>query len=260
MIKRRTIQLLVALIGAAGVLLLPAGKAGAASYTNACRNSVQTTNWDQVDVTLTATASPGSGKSVTLGNIQQTLAVPGAIFVAGYNLGLLSEGPNSIPATLHSVIDAVNTVQGSQTTNNDDTTISTTITDPDHAPGTGDESATPGTATATFADETWTAAATGKVGFHEHNDNAITGIAGGGIIAVAHLSGGVINVQFHCTSGTVAGSSPGVPSFSNAPEFASAKVEDPRCQGLRKKLRKAKKAHNKTKVKKIRKQMRKLGC
>jgi hypothetical protein len=34
----------------------------------------------------------------TLSNIQQTLNVPGTIFVAGYNLGLLSAGVNNVPA------------------------------------------------------------------------------------------------------------------------------------------------------------------
>jgi hypothetical protein len=260
MLNRRKAGLIVLGFTVASVFVL-ASQASAADYKNACRNSALGANWDQVDVSLNGTASPAApGGTVTLSNINQTLAVPPGIFVAGYNLGLLSEGANSIPATLHSVIDAANTAQGSETTNNVDVTISTTITDPDHNPSTGDETATPGTATAHFADETWTAGASGTISFHERNDTGITGATGGGIIAVAHLGGGAINVQFHCTSGTVAGSSPGVPTFSDAPSFASSQITNPACTKLRKKLKKAKKAHNKAKVKKIKSQLRKNGC
>jgi hypothetical protein len=251
-----------------------ASQAAAVDYTNACRNSAVGTNWDQVDVTLTGTASPATGGGpVTLSNIHQEVTVPGNIFVVGYNLGLLSEGDNTIPATLHSVFDAGNTAQGSETTNDANTNISTTITDPDHVPGNGDETATPGTASVNFADQAWTAGASGVINFAEHNDSAITGVAGGGSISIAHLAGGVINVQFHCTSGTVAGSNPGVPTFINAPSFASTQIQpaaagggagavatNPRCTSLHKKLKKAKKAHNKAKVKKIRRKLRKLGC
>jgi PKD domain len=218
--------LVVAVVVVVASLALSA-TAGAVSFTNACRNSAVPTNWDQVDVTQTAVSSPSAvspGDTVTLSNISQTLAVPGAIFVAGYNLGLLTVGPNTVPATLHSVIDGSNTVQGSQTTNNVDTSLSTTISDPDGTPGTGDETATPASATVSFADQTWTAGASGTIGFHEHRDDAVNGVSGGGIIAVAHLAGGFINVQFHCTPGSVTGSNPGVPTFFDAPNFASTSI------------------------------------
>jgi hypothetical protein len=222
--RRRAGAVVVAL--ALGIPFAFTSQAGAADYTNACRNSAIATNWDQVDISLngTAPASVTAGNPLTLSNIQESLTVPGAIFVSGYNLGLLTTGSNSIPATAHSVIDASNTVQGSQTTNNVDNTLMTTITDPNGIPGSGDETATPATATANFADQTWTAGASGTIDFHEHNDTAVTGVAGGGVIAVAHLAGGLINVQFHCTSGTVTGSNPGVPTFSDAPTFASTSI------------------------------------
>jgi K319L-like, PKD domain len=207
--------------------LVMSASAGAVTFTNACRNSAVATNWDQVDVTQTAASSPSvvsPGDTVTLSNISQTLAVPGAIFVAGYNLGLLTVGQNNINATLHSVIDGSNTVQGSQSTNNVDTTLSTTISDPDGTPGTGDETATAASATVAFADQTWTAGASGTIGFHEHRDDAVNGVSGGGIIAVAHLAGGLINVQFHCTPGTVTGMNPGVPSFTDAPNIATTQI------------------------------------
>jgi hypothetical protein len=209
-------------------IALSASPAGAVDFTNACRNSAVPSNWDQVNVSQTATTSPSSvspGDTVALNDISQTVSVPGAIFVAGYNLGILPAGPNTVPATLHSVIDGTNTIPAQQTTNSVDTTITTTISDPDGTPGTGDESATDGSATVTYAPETWTAAALGPISFREHTDPAITGVAGGGIIAVAHISisGGTLNVQFHCSPGTVAGSNPGVPAFIDpAPPFAAA--------------------------------------
>ena len=147
MIKRRRVAVLGLLAAvAASIVVLPASSASAAdqTYTNACRNSAVGTNWDQVNVTLGATSpsSVAAGGSLTLSGIHQNLAVPGAIFVAGYNLGLLTTGSNSINADLHSVIDAANTVQLSQSTNTVNTTLTTTISDPDGVPGSGDETAT----------------------------------------------------------------------------------------------------------------------
>jgi hypothetical protein len=225
--NRRRKTGLLALALAVGCGLAFASQAAAVDYTNACRNSVIGTNWDQVDVSLTGTASPNpvtAGGSITLGSLHQSVTVPGDIFVVGYNLGFLTAGPNTVPATVHAVIDAPNTVEGSKTTNSVDTSLSTTITDPDGIPGNGDETATPATTAVDYADETWTAGPSGTINFAEHNDTAINGVTGGGLIAVAHLAGGVINVQFHCTSGTVTGSNPGTPTFSDAPTFASTDV------------------------------------
>jgi hypothetical protein len=215
-----------ALVGAAAVAVVGAPNASAASqaFPNACRNSAVPTNWDQVNVTMSAT-TPGlpfsSGDSVPLTGIGLQMAIPGAIFVAGYNLGLLTAGPNNIPGHIHEVIDATNTVEGSQSTNTVDATMSTTITDPDGTPGTGDETASNATASVSFNDQTWTASSTGPINFAEHNDIAVTGVAGGGIVAVADLAGGAIHVQFHCTSGTVTGSNPGTPTFTDAPTIIS---------------------------------------
>jgi hypothetical protein len=267
--RRRVGALILAL--ALGMPLAFAGQAAAADYTNACRNSVVGTNWDQVDVSMNGTAAP-AGNTLKLTNLAGSMAVPGTVFVAGYNLGLLTAGPNSIPATVHSIIDAAGTSEGSQSTSDSNTTISTTITDPNGTPGDGDESATPGTANVSYADQTWTPSAPGVIGFHEHDDQAITGATGGGIIAIAHIAagGGTLNVQFHCTSGTVAGSMPGVPTFSNAPIFASVEVSAAQVAAaqqcasqraaLQKKIKKAKKAGNKKKVKKLKKKLRKLAC
>jgi hypothetical protein len=201
--------------------------AGTQTYTNACRNSAVGTNWDQITVTMTgnspAVTTPGA--SVPYTNNTASSAIPGAIFVAGYNLGLLTVGSNTIPADVHAIIDASNTVQLSQSTNTVATTLTTTISDPDGVPGSGDETATDASTSVTFNDMTWTAGASGVINFHEHNDTAINGVSGGGFIAVAHLAGGLINVQFHCTAGSVTGSNPGVPTFFDAPTITSTAID-----------------------------------
>ena len=50
-------------------------------------------------MTADSPASVAPGDSVALTNIQQSRELPGTIFLAGYNLGLLTVGPNTIPAT-----------------------------------------------------------------------------------------------------------------------------------------------------------------
>ena len=121
---------------------------------------------------MTATASPNPvapGGTVTLSNISQQAAIPPAVFIAGYNAGVLTTGVNNIPITnIHTVIAGTNTVQGTQTTNNATTTATTTITDPNGIPGTGDETATAGTLSVTYANETWTAGASGAINFREN--------------------------------------------------------------------------------------------
>ena len=164
MIKRRSRAAIAALGMATGLAVaLPAAPAGAATFNNACTNSLITSQASLIPVTMTATASPNPvspGGTVTLSNIHQDLAIPPAVFVAGYNAGVLTTGTNVIPVTnIHSVIAGTNTTQGTQNTNDVATTATTTITDPNGTPGTGDETATPGTVSATYADETWTAGA-----------------------------------------------------------------------------------------------------
>jgi hypothetical protein len=223
--RRRRAVFGVLATAATAILLLPASSASAGiqTFPNACRNSAVSTNWDQITVTMSAT-SPGTvvvGSPVTLSGISLDTAIPGAIFVAGYNIGLLTVGQNAIPADIHEVIDASNTVELSQPTNTVSTTLTTTITDPDGVPGSGDESATDASAGVSFADQTWTAGPSGSINFHEHDDVNVNGTSGGGIIALVHFPGFPITAQFHCTSGTVEGSNPGVPTFIPAPTVTS---------------------------------------
>src|SRR6266540_1776409 len=173
MIKRRKSALAVLAVAAAAVFALPASSAsaGTATVANACANSV-TANFSQIDVTtsgddgLTTVAPAGATTTSSLG---QSAAIPGAIFVAGYNLGLLQVGVNNVPANVRSTIEATNTVQGSQNTNvvggsppNGTVSVSTTITDPDGTPGSGDETATDASFSVTYNNLNWTAGAAGN--------------------------------------------------------------------------------------------------
>ena len=88
--------------------------------------------------------------------------------MALYNAGVLTTGTNTIPVTnIHTQIAATNTVEGTQTTDNAASMATTTITDPDGTPDTGDETATPGTLSVTYNDQTWTAGASGTIDFRE---------------------------------------------------------------------------------------------
>jgi len=175
------------------LLALPAAGVAATS-PNACLDSATGTKWSQVDVTIDASASPSPvvpGGAVALNSITQTTYVPAAIFVASYGVGLLSKGVNHVPATALLVIDATATTNGQQVTNSVDTEVTTEITDPDGLAGTGDETATDGVLSVTYADESWTADLSGSTAnFREHADPAVSFASGGGTVIVAHLVGG----------------------------------------------------------------------
>jgi Ca2+-binding RTX toxin-like protein len=215
----------VAFALAAASVLVYASPASAVSFTNACKNSV-TTDSIQLGVEMTSTAPPNPvapGSTITLSNINQTVSIPAFIFVRGYNLGLLTVGTNNMPADVKTVIDGTNTVEGQQTTNTASNSISTMIYDPDGMPGTGDETASDSSLSVTYNNETWTAAASGTIGYREHTDTAITGTSGGGIQIIVTL-GGAVTVQFHCS-----------PSTDPAPSFAATFIQppprSPRCAG-----------------------------
>jgi hypothetical protein len=260
----------VVLMLAAGSVLAFASPASAVSASNACRNSV-TSNASQLgtDTSGTSPASVVPGGSVPLSGIQQQLSIPGAIFVAGYNLGVLTVGQNTIPINVRSTIEATNTVQGQQNTStvggtppDGSLSVTTTITDPDTTPGTGDETATDATGSVSYPNLTWTAAPSGPIEFRQQSIAAPPPTADNTTELINALIGGAIGVQFRCAPGTVTGPDPGVITLMDpAPTFASTQVQaNPQCKKLKKQLKKAKKAHDKAKVKKIRKKMSKLGC
>jgi hypothetical protein len=251
-------------LGAVGVLGI-VSEAGAVPVSNACRNSVNA-NSTQIptDLSGTSPASVPSGGSVPLTGLQQQVTIPGGVFVVGYNLGLLTVGDNTIPGNLRTVIEGTNTGQSTQTGGPTNFSVTTTITDPDATPGTGDETATDASGTAAYPPVNFTAGASGPLEFREDTVTPL-GAPDVGALIVNAVVGGVIPVQFRCSPGTVTGPDPGVSSFIDpAPTFASTQVAagatKAECASLRKKLKKAKKAKNKAKVKKIKKQIRKLGC
>jgi hypothetical protein len=155
--RKGAIATVFAMVAATLAVLVPASPAAAvATFPNACINTAVPTDFTQLDVTLdgTAPASVTPGSPFTLSGVSQTLALPGALFVAGYNLGLLVEGVNNVPATDVMTIEGTNTTPAVQNTSTESTSVTFTITDPDHTPGTGDETATDAVANVVFDDMT----------------------------------------------------------------------------------------------------------
>jgi Calx-beta domain/PKD domain len=196
---------------------------------NACANSV-TANFSQIDVTTSGddglTAMPPGGTTMTSG-LSQSAAIPGAIFVAGYNLGLLVQGVNSIPANVSTTIEATNTVQGQQSTNtvggtppNGTVSLTTTITDPDGTPGTGDESATPASFSVNYDNLTWTTGPSGTIDYRQQSIATSPPTAANNSLLINALVGGFLGVQFRCAPGTVIPPDPGtITLIDPAPSF-----------------------------------------
>jgi len=220
MSKRRRSALTTLALAVAALFALPASpaSAGTATTPNACANSV-TANFSQIGVTTSGDdgvnfATPGQALSESA---SQSAAIPGAIFVAGYNLGLLQQGVNNVPANVRSTIEATNTVQGSQNTNvvggtppNGTVSVSTTITDPDGTPGTGDETATDASFSVTYNNLSWTAGASGTIDYRQQSIAVAPPTAANNALLINALVGGVFNVQFRCAPGTVTPPDPGI--------------------------------------------------
>src|SRR6266508_2824689 len=236
MSKRRNSALAVLALAAAAVFVLPASSASAGTSTvsNACANSV-TANFSQIEVTTSGddglTAVP-PGTALTTTGLSQSAAIPGAIFVAGYNLGLLVVGVNNVPANVRSTIEATNTVEGSQNTNvvggsppNGTVSVTTTITDPDGTPGTGDETATDASFSVTYNNLSWTAGASGTIDYRQQSIAVAPPTAANNALLINALVGGVFNVQFRCAPGTVTPPDPGIITLIDpAPSFDTTQI------------------------------------
>ena len=116
---------------------------------------------------------------------------------------------NNIPATVNTKIEGTNTTQGTQTSSNAATAVTTTITDPDGAPGTGDETATPATFTANYSNLSWTAGANGTIDYRQESIPAAPPTAASNSLLINAVVGGVFPVQFRCAPGTVTPPDPG---------------------------------------------------
>ena len=199
--------------------LVQAASASAATFPNVCLNTASTdpnTAATQLPVEMTANApaSVAPGDPVTLSNIDQTLTVPATIFVTGYNLGLVLPSQTLQPgvpteavidATAQTDIEATNTAEGVQTTNLASGSVTTTVTDPDGTRATGDETATPGALSVSYADLNWTAGGSeGTIDFREDTVSPISaGTETGALIAKAIIFPGVLTVTFACSPATV---------------------------------------------------------
>jgi hypothetical protein len=210
-IKRRRKAVLAVLALAAGaVFVLPASPAGAVSQNNACINNLVSTQASLIPVDMTATASPSPvapNGSVTLSNINQTLDVPASVFLTGYRAFVLNVGVNTVPAELQTRIEGTNTVEGIQNTNVATGSITTTITDPTPLNrSSGDEAATPGAISVTYANQTWTAGPSGTIEFREDTVQPLVLPADGGL--TIHATIGQIQAFFACSPGEVVPSAP----------------------------------------------------
>jgi hypothetical protein len=229
--KRRNAVLALLALAVAAVLVLPASSAsaGTATVPNACANSV-TPNFSQIEVTTSGddgltVVVPGGAMTTT--GLSQSAAIPGAIFVAGYNLGLLVVGPNNVPANVRTTIEATNTVQGTQATNtvggsppDGSVTVTTTITDPDGIPGTGDETATDASFSVTYNNMSWTAGASGTINYRQESIATSPPTTANNTLLINALISGFLSVQFRCAPGTVTPPDPGtITLIDPAPSF-----------------------------------------
>lgn len=192
--KRRTAAL--ALLGlTAGLLpvLLGAAPASAGTVTtpNSCTQNVQA-GTSALSVTLSGDGLPNPAvlgvDTVTVSNATLAIDVPGAILVAGYNLGLLTVGVNNIPANITVHLLATGAVETDQTVGPVAVVGTTTISDPDGAPGTGDESATDLSISTPLPSTSWTPTG-GPLSIRLGNSSTTATV-------------GVLNVTFSCTPGT----------------------------------------------------------
>jgi hypothetical protein len=169
--------------------------AGSVTTNTSCTNNAQA-GTSSLPITMTGSATPNPAtvgdKTVTLAGAQFKIDVPGATLLAGYGLGLLSAGTNSIPASVNLTLLASNTKEGSQTLPPMSVTGVTTITDPTPANKTsGDETAAPLSVTADVPESKWSP--TGGDVAIRLGDSSTQAQVG---------PGGIIKVTFTCTPGT----------------------------------------------------------
>jgi hypothetical protein len=194
--RRSAILAVLGLLAGLVPALLGATPASAATVTTptSCTNTAQA-GTSALDNTVSGAATPNPatiGDTLTLSGATFGIDVPGTVLLAGYGLGLLTNGVNNIPADVVVTLNASNTAEGSQTLAPVSVLGVTTITDPTPANKTsGDESATPLAVSATLPTSTWTSTG-GNVAFS---------LAGSSTTALVG-PGGVIAVNFSCAPGT----------------------------------------------------------
>jgi hypothetical protein len=221
-LRRVQLSLLVASLLAAAVIVIGTSttQAGSQTTTNACKSNA-TSTYSDLAWTLGGTATPNpatTGDTVTLSGASVQVNIPATLLIAGYNLGLLNVGANSIPTTVYVARSATNATPATQV-DNFSITATTTITDPDGIPGTGDESATPLAVNQPLPDYTVTAGG-GNIAFAQAAPGTLPSIPGAGpggaavvaagsIFASAQVAGGLIKANFDCSPGNTIIDPPG---------------------------------------------------
>lgn len=204
------------------VLASTTATAGTQATTNACFSNA-TATYSDLTWTLAGEATPdpatvGAG-DVTLAGSTVGVDIPATLLIAGYNLGLLTTGANSIPTTIYVARTATNVVGGPVTqVDHFDITASTTISDPNGIPGSGDETATPLAVSHSLPDMVVTPAG-GDITFAQGAPGTIVsvplGVGGaavpvaGSLFAQASVAGGLIKARFDCSPGTTVINPPG---------------------------------------------------
>ena len=199
--RRLSVALTISLVAAVMSFGTFASPASAATQltTNSCQNNA-TGTFANVDFTLTGAGAPNPATlgvdTVSISGATVDAFFPAAILVAGYNLGFLTTGPNSVAADMTFTINGTNTVEGSQALG--PITIvgaTTTITDPDDVAGTGDETATDLGVTVPLPATTWTPTG-GNIEFSDGGSSTTAAVGPGGIIAVTFtcLAGQSVNL------------------------------------------------------------------
>ena len=213
---------LAMMVGAVGAVGLSSAPAFAANQSQACVNTLTPDVFTlDADITGTSPASVAPGASVPLTNLNMTAALPGGLFVAGYNAGLLSNG-QMINGTAKVVIRGANTTEGTQTTNTVAVQIGPlVVTDPDGTPGTGDEVAQAASFTTTFANQTWTSDGNGSVTFRQEST---PNLSAGSLNVTANVG---FNVGFKCSPGTVGGTPPAATLNPSAATISTTNVAVP---------------------------------
>ncbi|KPJ96152.1 MAG: hypothetical protein AMS18_01545 [Gemmatimonas sp. SG8_17] len=174
-------------------LLLPSepADAGTSAVSNACYAEVDGTYFTATITTSgDAAPDPFNPGGIKLSNTTVEAVFAGTTMIAGYNLGLLAAGDNTIPVDIVATITASNSVQGS-IVDAQSTSVVVTVSDPDGTRNTGDESATPLVVSVSIADSLWSPTG-GDMNFTQ-----------GPYTLTAHLAGGAITTDLGpCESGT----------------------------------------------------------
>lgn len=221
----RALGALAALLGGVGLAALPVTSASAAGgVSNACYNSATAQPFSingEITGNVPGTLTPGQTFKST--GMTATMELPADLFLAGYSMGILSNG-QMLSGSVGATVAASNTVEGQQASTMVATQIGPlNITDPDGAPGTGDESAAPISATVNLPDMTWTAANSGQVALREASVPITNAAGGGGIMVDASLG---FSVKFRCSPGSVDTATSAI-TWGTAPAFATSQIQVP---------------------------------